>query len=115
LEARLEAWAERTEGTRRQQVIEQLGKLMFGDEWHDSQPEAAGARTTERRPGPDEGAAGAAGAAGEHGAESRQPGSGSGERANEQSNADRIRGMRRAYFADVDALVASGTVKIPRG
>lgn len=75
LEARLEAWAERTEGTRRQQVIEQLGKLMFGDEWHGIAPAAGGPspgagssrstvpgagsiRPAERRPGPDEGGRG---------------------------------------------------------
>lgn len=35
-------------------------------------------------------------------------------RANERSNAELIRRMRQACFADVDALAASGTVKIPR-
>ena len=30
------------------------------------------------------------------------------------SNAERIRRMRAAYFADVEALQKSGTLKIPR-
>jgi hypothetical protein len=32
----------------------------------------------------------------------------------ESSNAERIQQMRRAYFADVDALQKSGTLKFPR-
>ena len=30
------------------------------------------------------------------------------------TNAERIRAMRQAYFADVDALEETGTVKVPR-
>jgi len=36
------------------------------------------------------------------------------ERNTESSNVEWIRRMRLAYFADVDALQKSGTVKIPR-
>jgi hypothetical protein len=36
------------------------------------------------------------------------------ERNTEHSNAVFIRQMRQAYFADVDALQKSGTVKIPK-
>lgn len=32
---------------------------------------------------------------------------------NRPSNAERIRAMRQAYFADVDALQKTGTVKLP--
>ena len=32
----------------------------------------------------------------------------------ESSNAERIQRMRRAYFADVDALQKSGTLKLPK-
>ena len=33
---------------------------------------------------------------------------------NRSSNAERIRAMRQAYFADVDALQKTGTVKLPK-
>jgi hypothetical protein len=36
------------------------------------------------------------------------------ERNAEPDNSVRIRQMRRAYFADVDALEASGKLKLPR-
>jgi hypothetical protein len=36
------------------------------------------------------------------------------ERNNEGSNAELIRQLRKAMFADVDALEASGTVKLPK-
>ena len=32
----------------------------------------------------------------------------------DDSNAERIRRMREAYFADVEALLKSGTVKLPK-